>query len=59
MSWEAFNNIEMDTIIQQAITLANAYLTSKIGEEVTVYFLYGINGTGIMLGNEIAIDICD
>ena len=53
------NDIDLGAIIQQAFTLANAYLPKKIQEEVTVYILYGIRGTGIMLGNEIAIDICD
>jgi len=56
---KSLNDIDLGAIIQQAFTLANAYLPKKIQEEVTVYILYGIRGTGIMLGNEIAIDICD
>lgn len=54
-----FNDIDISAIIQKAVMLANKYLPEKIEEEVKVYFLYGIRGMGIMLGNEIAIDICD
>lgn len=56
---QEFNAIDMDAAIQKSVILANKYLPNEIEEDVKVYFLYGIRGTGIMLENEIAIDICD
>lgn len=49
----------MDDICKEAFELANDNLPRKIHEDITIYLLFGIRGTGIALGNEIAIDLCD
>ncbi len=54
-----FRTIDINEIIEKAVDLVNLYLPEAFDENVQVYFLYGIRGTGIVLDNEIAIDICD
>ncbi|GKU27503.1 DUF5700 domain-containing putative Zn-dependent protease [Clostridium folliculivorans] len=53
------SNIDFNEAIEKAINLASMYLPKKISEDCTIYLLYGVRGTGITLGNEMAIDICD
>lgn len=53
------STIDFNDVIEKSINLVEKYLPKKVNEECTIYLLYGVRGTGITLGNEIAIDICD
>lgn len=54
-----FNKIDTYEIVKRAISLVNLHLPAAFDEDIQIYFLCGIRGTGIVLGNEIAIDVCD
>lgn len=54
-----FKKVDADEIVKRAISMANLHLSEAFNEDIKIYFLYGIRGTVIVLGNEIAIDICD
>jgi len=48
------------TLDKSTMSMVRKYLPNNIDfPEITVYFLFGIRGTAIVLNNKIAIDLCD
>lgn len=54
-----FINTGLENLIVQASDLANQFLPGKWSGDIELYPLYGIRGTAIVLGKELAFDICD
>lgn len=54
-----FNRSVLDQIIHAALAETKKFLPFEIDTDIKVYLLYGIRGTSIALGNEIAIDLAD
>ena len=52
-------SVDLEALVQRAAEMANEFLPEPLDEDIAVYFLYGIRGTGIVLDREIGIDVCD
>lgn len=52
-------SVDFQALVERAVVMANEFLPEQLDEDITVYFLYGIRGTGIVLDKEIGIDVCD
>ena len=48
------------TLEDDTMSMVRTHLPNNINfPEITVYFLFGIRGTSIVLNNKIALDLCD
>lgn len=58
----AFQNIQRDIILfeKEIVAMVRKYLSGDADfSQVDVHLLFGIRGTSIVYGNEIAVDLCD
>ncbi|QAA30919.1 DUF5700 domain-containing putative Zn-dependent protease [Clostridium manihotivorum] len=58
---ETLTTLNLNQIADNSIKMANKFLPKPIDDDsnISIYFLYGIRGTSIMLNDKIAIDLCD